>query len=233
MSKVQQTQEDRPMMRGSYGGRDYLPIARKGKWVLGMKLAEIGDSYMVKGATEFAIRFRVALEGTVVPSLPEAETSVVSFNAVKAQAIDVPAQAWELDYTKKGNERASAMYVLLMKGSLKLADKDLWGKVGEGKLGELVAEHAVKLAGGENLVLSQREIAAWVNGKYEPTIEHFRQHLERLQKAEELMAGSVGAFVSVASLQQTIHGVEAQPVEDATDDEQAEAEVQDIEGDQD
>ena len=221
MGEAKQKPEPK-LMPGSTTGATYFPFARKGNVLLGIKPWAIlnGDYYGVQGTTYFAARLRSAEE--------DSAKKVVKLQSNPPNLWDAwPGVEWE----KKGNDRASTTIGVFMRGQFKGDDEklqELLGHVGEGKLAAKMADYLIELAGAANLVCTPRELSTWLDQHYEPIIAKVVEKVAKRKQLADEMEKHVGVFGMQAAILKKVYG-------DTTkmSDNDAEGEVQDIEGEQD
>ena len=209
MSKALKVDAPAPikLMDGSSSGPTYLPFARRGNVLLGVKPWGIADGgkYGVPDTTYFAARLRSAPENGLFAEEDKAK-KVVKLAPNPANLWDAwPGVTWET----KGSSRASTTIGVLLRGKFKGDDKGLQklllDEISEGKLAAKFAAYLVKIAGSENLIMREAEIAKWLDSEYVPVIAGITKSLVAIAQVADEMSKNIGVFGMQAAILKKVY----------------------------
>ena len=226
MATIKKVKEGQKFMAGTTGN-PYFPFARKGNVLLGVRLqsAAPGDCFGVKNTTYFTLRLRSAPEAGLFAD-DDAKKTVVKLQKNPDNLWD----AWAgIEWEKKSPERASTTIGVFERGHFQAKDPDLLnellGHIGDGKLAEKFTEHLVELAGQANLICRRSELRAFLDEAFAPVIDKLVDHAKKQEAFVKDINDNIGTVQMHAKLIKKTFG---SPSPDAHE----EAEVADIEGDQ-
>ena len=210
-------------------GTPYFPYARKGNVLLGVRLqaVERGDRYGADGMTYFTVRLRSAPENGLFAEEDKAKT-VVKLIQNPANLWDAwPAVVWE----KKDASRASTTVGVFENGSFRSKDpaalKPLLDAIGDGKLADKFTDHLITLADEKNLICRRSDLIAFLDEGIKPVLAAIMQNMGNTEKFADFVKDNAGTVSMHAALIKKLF-----PDKPDGDDE-GEAEVADIEADQD
>jgi hypothetical protein len=225
MSKALNEQSTKPamkLMEGSSTGPTYLPIARKGNVLLGVKpwgLAD-GGRYGCPQTTYFVAHLRSAPENGLFADEDHGQ------KVVKLQPN--PPNLWDawpgIDWQSKSKARASTNIGILLRGQFNGDDDDLQAtllnQIKDGQLSKKMAAYLVKLAGPDNLILSERKITDWLEAEYAPLIVKITGSIEKVKELKALMTASIGEFGMEGEILKKVYAKTAHgdDVEDAAEE---------------
>ena len=199
MSQAVATQPTKPamkLMEGSSTGPTYLPIARKGNVLLGVKPWGLCDGirYGCPQHTYFVAHLRSAPENGLFADEDHSK-KVVKLQPNPANLWD----AWpDIQWQAKDKSRASTNIGIMLRGAFNGDDDDLQAtllnQIKDGQLSKKMAAYLVKLAGPENLILSERKIRDWLESEYAPLIVKITSSIAKVKALKELMTASIGEF---------------------------------------
>jgi hypothetical protein len=188
------------MMTGTSGYQDYLAFARKGNVVLGVKPLGFanGEAHGVPGTTLFAANLRSAPAGSLFDD--DEPQKVVKLVKDPDNFWD----AWpEVTWSKKNSSRASTVISNFMPGTLSGTPEErqkLFEAIDNGQIAAKMAAYLVGLAGKGNLILTEKQLAAWIDEQYKPLIERVKVSIEQAKKVQDAIKSSVGTFGMQAAI---------------------------------
>ena len=191
------------MMTGTEGKADYLAIARKGAFALGLKPNQVipGTQMGMPNRTWFGARLRAAGAAFLIEDIsPDEPTNVIEFKSIPK----APGEAWpHVEWEKADHNRASSQIGAWVDGSvLTGADNDLiMSKLRDRVLANDMAAYAAEIAGQDYLLLTVEQIASWLQKTF------FLPFLKQLEKQAALNASmtheidqNVGKFGVAAAM---------------------------------
>lgn len=191
------------MMVGTEGKADYLAVARRGAFALGLKPNQAipGQAMGMQDKTWFGARIRAASAAGLIDDLPEDDsTNVVSFAAIPK----APGEAWShIEWEKADGTRASAQIGVWEMGSVVPGSDhgNLLERLGSGTLAKDMANYVAELAGQDYLLVTPDEIAQWLQTTFFGILH---KQLEKAMALNAAMAeeikGSVGKFGVAAAM---------------------------------
>ena len=183
------------LMPGTGSGLTYLAFARQGSVALGVKPEVIAPGKMagVPDTTLFAARVRSARVSA--DFWPKTKSKVVKLQ----KNPDDLAECWpQIKFTNKNKDRASTVVKAYMPGTPD-GDPALRAKfeeeVGGGKIGEKMASYLVEAAGKDNLVLTEAEIAEWLNDFYAPILAQIKEAVAAKEAKKEAKVEAKSALI--------------------------------------
>jgi hypothetical protein len=224
-------------MLGSGGSPDYLVFARSGDLALGIKPYGFADGKHkgVPGTTYFVARLRSAPAGDLFKDV-DAAAKVVAFKKPNGDTWS----AWpKVDWINKGKDRSSTNISAFIRGSLKgdVASQQLLID-NAATVAKKMADYLVTLAGAENLVITPRKMASWIDSIFAPGLEVAQNNIASSKAVVEALAetmidafGMESAILAKVyeSLPKNKKGQEAEDIEEdqsslVSDDEDTDAE---------
>lgn len=225
------------MMPGTQTGATYLCFARKGNIALGIKPYGFcrGKQHGVPGTTYFAARLRSAPAGHLFDDEASEGSSVVKFPTKN------PENCWDawpaVTWANKSASRASTNVSAFIKGDLCGTDaeiEELLGNVSEHKMATKMAEYLVKVAGPENLIITPRQLAEWIDGIYMPALETAKQQVAAGKAlAKEFETTLVDNFGMESAVLKKVYDSLPKKADEVDDLPEGEDEPQENEGDPD
>jgi hypothetical protein len=188
------------MMTGTSGYQDYLAFARKGNVVLGVKPLgfDNGGKHGVPGTTLFAANLRSAPAGSLFDD--DEPQKVVKL----VKDPDNFGDAWpEVTWSKKDHKRASTVISSFMPGTMNGTPDEqqkLFEEIDQGKIAGKMAAYLVGLAGKGNLILTEKQLSAWIDEQYKPLIAKVKLAIEQAKKVQEAIKSNVGTFGMQAAI---------------------------------
>jgi hypothetical protein len=233
MATLKKTHTDKPKRKFMAGtqGNPYLPFARQGNVLLGVRLQSItsGDYFGAADTTYFTLRLRSAPENGLFAEEDKAK-KVVKLAKNPENLWDAwPGVVWE----KKDISRASTTVGVFERGMFKSKDpaslKTLLSAIDDGKLAEKFADHLISLAGEKNLICRRSELTAFLDEGLKPVIAGVVEKLQKQEAFADHVLSTIGTVAMHAALIKKVFGDKPVDPEAA---EHEEAEIADIEGDQ-
>jgi len=229
MATLKKQTTDKKFMPGTTGN-PYFPFARKGNVLLGVRLQSVspGESYGANDTTYFTLRLRSAPEKGLFAE-EDAAKKVVKLQKDPENLWDAwPGVEWE----KKSPERASTTIGVFERGAFKAKDpaklNELISHIGDSKLASKFTDHLVTLAGEENLICRRSELRAFLDEALSPVIDNLTTHAKKQEEFVAEVQANIGTVAMHAALIKKTFGAKSQ--EGGAHEE---AEIADIEGDQD
>ncbi|MEY9560498.1 hypothetical protein [Sinorhizobium fredii] len=200
------------MMVGTGGSPDYMVFARKGDIALGIKLTSIvrGSVFGMPGTTWFGARLRSAKAGKLFED-EDAETKVVKLGKKPDNVWDAwPEVVWE----KRHEVRASTTVGIFVRGcpdGEEAEQQKLIEEIGDRKMAEKMAAYLAGLAGADNLVVTERELAGYLDSVFGPAIDAMMEKVKQNQELKSEMEANIGTFGMQAALLKKVYGKTNEP----------------------
>jgi hypothetical protein len=223
------------LMSGTSSKGTYLPFARKGDILLGVKPegAVNGGTMGVPHTVYFCARLRAAPNNGLLDQA--AEGNVVT---LKPKATGKPGDAFGgIEWDNDGTSRASTTVGAFIPGDFSVSNEKLLAELKEGLANSAMtikmADYLLSLAGSADLLHTKEEIVAWLDSVYDPQINAVFEGISKQLEVQAAMTASVGAFGIQSALLKKIYAEkkaakgepgleEEQILEDHSDDMDAE-----------
>ena len=225
------------LMKGSTDGH-YFPFARQGDVLLGIRPSGVfsGSRFGMPKTTYFACRLRSAPSNGLFAE-EDGKKKVVKLVKQPDNLWDAwPKVTWE----KQDDSRASTTVGAFIQGEFISTDESqqklLLSEIDDGKLSQKLADYLTELAGEENMIVLKRDLKGWLDGQFNPMIESILEQIEKKKAMTQAMSANVGNFGMQAALLKKVFEESKKhkkPKHHAGDDDaEAEAEIAEIEGEQ-
>lgn len=191
------------MMTGTEGKADYLAVARRGAFALGLKPNQVvpGASLKMSGTTWFGARIRAASAGFMIDEIPDDDNAnVISFAAIPK----TPGEAWpHIEWEKDTDERASSQIGVWEKGSIMPGENatTILERLREGALAKDMANYVAELAGVDYLIVTPEQITEWLQATFFlPLLKQLEKISSMNAAVKEEISSNVGKFGVAAAM---------------------------------
>lgn len=212
------------MMLGSEGNLDYLVVGRNGPFALGLKPNQVmpGAKFNMPGMTWFGARIRSAPAGEMF-KMADAIDAADGGNVVALKKKpENHTEAWPtITWEKNSEKRASTQIGVWLEGDFDSLEKGqpLLEKLKNREIAEQMANYIAELIGEDQLFLSPKRIASWLQATiYAPMAKKVEKMLELATAVQSEMKATAGQFgMQAAMVKKAYNGIAETPVDDIKD----------------
>lgn len=182
------------MVDGTDSKDSYLLLARRNGMDISLKPGSLRDTREVTGHALLPVKLRSA------PTAPHVKVDTTVIDLQWAKPINTPADVLPLiKWDASSSLRASTTLAIGVKGQLSNVNHvpALIESLEDPTVGQKIAKHVFTVLGEGPLVLTEEQVAEWLNDFYAERAAELRQKLSMKQAVEEKVAegmGTVGLF---------------------------------------
>jgi hypothetical protein len=198
------------MMDGTGSRKSYMVFARRGDIALGIQFQGAAKSAHMKGCYAFTLRLRAADGAGKLFKDEDKAGGVVNLSDSKA----TPANAFDFKWEKQYDNYASTTVIHYAQigsdhGTEQEKQDAYYKHLASGAIGRDMAKFLVVNINPEHLILSQSEIAEWINGYFRKGVADHTKQKAFSDEVNAALLGFAGKTIISGDIEKLVNEIKA------------------------